>query len=85
MLYDGVMNILLPKKAKDIKGAVALAELKRAHAIIAILAFSFAMMLSLSSSYEIKLNAGLGTIAAFLLIVVSIVSLGTVLFLQKRK
>jgi hypothetical protein len=79
------MNIFLPTKAKDIKGAVAIAELKRAHLIIAMLAIAFAVIIGLVSTNEIQLDAALGAIATLLLVLVALVSLGTVYALRNRK
>lgn len=78
------MKIYLPKKAKDIKGAVAIAELRRAHLIIAILAIALAMIIGLVTANEIQLDAALGAVAIVLLSVVALVSLGTAYVLRKR-
>lgn len=78
------MNIVLPKKAKDIKGAVAVAELRRAHLVIAILAAAFAAMIGFSSTNEIQLDGALGATAILLLALIVFVSLGTIYALRKR-
>ena len=78
------MNKHLPKKAKDIKGAVAIAELQRAHYIIALLAVSFAAMMVFTTTYQVQIDVALGTIAAMLLILVAAVSLGTIYALRNR-
>ena len=79
------MNKNLPKKAKDIKGAVAISELCRAHWIIIILALSFAAMLCFVSQYEVQFDGSLSTIAVVLLVLVAAISFATVVALQKRK
>lgn len=78
------MNKYLPKKAKDIKGAVAIAELKRAHYIIAMLASAFAVMMGLSTAFEVQFDATLGLLVIVLLLFTAIVSLGTAFVLRKR-
>lgn len=78
------MKTTLPKKAKDIKGAVAIAELKRAHCIIAILATAFAAMLACVATYPIQLDPLLSLIVIVMLACVAIVSVLTALMLQKR-
>ena len=78
------MNIHLPKTAKDIKGPVAIAELKRAHVIIVALAVSFAVMLAVVSTLEVQLNAPLGLVAIVLLLIMATISLATVLTLRER-
>jgi NADH:ubiquinone oxidoreductase subunit 3 (subunit A) len=74
----------LPKKAKDIKGAVAIAELRRAHYIIVMLAVAFAVMIGLTSSVEVQLDATLGVIVIVLLAFVAAVSFVTAYALRKR-
>jgi len=78
------MNKHLPRKAKDIKGPVAIAELRRAHLIIAILALAFAFVVGFVSLYEVRFDAALGAAAFTLLILVAIASLGTAVVLRKR-
>lgn len=78
------MNKFLPRQAKDIKGAVAIAELKRAHYIIAMLAIAFAVMMALTSAFEVQFDATLGIIVIILLLFVAVVSLGTAYVLRKR-
>lgn len=78
------MNKHLPRKAKDIKGPVAIAELRRAHYIITILAVAFAFVVGLVSLFEVQFDPILGATAFVLLILVAIVSLGTALVLSKR-
>ena len=78
------MSMNLPKKAKDIKGVIAIAELRRAHLIIVILAISFAIMIGFVSTFEVQFNVVLGFIAITLLLLVATVSAGTIAALNKR-
>ncbi len=78
------MNKHLPKKAKDIKGKVAIAELVRAHWIVALLALSFALLVVYASLYEVQLDRVLSLIVAGLLVLVAAVSLATIYALAKR-
>ena len=78
------MNTLLPKKAKDIKGAVAIAELRRAHYIIVILSVAFAVMIGFVSAYEVQFDALFAAAAVVMLMIVAFVSLATALVLRKR-
>lgn len=78
------MNKHLPKKAKDIKGKVAIAELRRAHWTIALLALSFALFIMFVSLYEVQLEQALSLIVAGLLVLVAAVSLATIYALAKR-
>jgi predicted membrane-bound dolichyl-phosphate-mannose-protein mannosyltransferase len=79
------MKKTLPKSAKDIKGKVAIAELRRAHYIIAMLAVMLALVLALTSTYEARPDAILSAIAIALLAIVAVTSLGTVIALNKLK
>lgn len=79
------MNNYLPKKAKDIKGPVAIAELRRAHLIIATLSIAFAVMIGFVSAYEIQFDVVLGAIVIVLLLLLALVSLGTSYVLRKRR
>ena len=74
---------LSPKKAKDIKGKVAIAELRRAHLIIAILAMAFVFMLILSIAHPLQFDLWLGSVASALLLIVAAVSLATAVSLRK--
>lgn len=76
-------NKLYPKKTADIKGKVAIAELRRAHFIIAILAMSFVFMLILNISRPLQFDLWLGSTASALLIIVAAVSLVTAISLRK--
>lgn len=78
------MNTHLPRKAKDIKGAVAIAELRRAHLIIIVLAIALAVMIGFVSAYELQFDAMLATVAIILLFFVAAVSIMTVWALRKR-
>ncbi|MEO5949475.1 MAG: hypothetical protein ABIP74_03655 [Candidatus Saccharimonas sp.] len=74
----------LPKKAKDIKGTVAIAELMRAHYIIAILSIAFAVMIAFVSAFQIQFDIALGFAAILLLGLLATLSLGTAFVLSKR-
>ncbi len=78
------MNTLLPRKAKDIKGAVAIAELRRAHYIIVILSVAFAIIIGFVSSFEVQFDALFGAAAIVMLMILAFVSLATALALRKR-
>lgn len=78
------MNRFHPKNAKDIKGAVAIAELRRAHFIIVILAISLAVVLGFGMMYESELSVVLRNAAIILLSFVALASLGTAYVLGKR-
>ena len=78
------MSNYLPKKTKDIKGPVAIAELRRAHYIIAILSIAFGIIIGFVSVFEIKFDAALGLIAVILLGLLATVSLGTAFVLGKK-
>lgn len=79
------MEHFLPKTAKDIKGKVALAELRRAHYIIVGLALSFAAMLWFATINEVQFDALLGAIAIVLLLLVAAVSARTIYALNKTR
>ncbi len=76
-------NKLYPRKAKDIKGKVAIAELRRAHFIIAILAMAFVFMLILSIIHPLQFDLWMGSVASALLLIVAAVSLATAITLRK--
>lgn len=78
------MNKNLPKKAKDIKGVVAIAELRRAHYIIVILAISLAAIIAVTTNYKLDLSVPLSIITVTLLSLVALISLATVIVLPKR-
>jgi len=63
-----------PKSVKDIKGKVALDELRRAHWIITILSAALAFVIVLGTYQPIQFDTTLGAIATVLLIVVAAVS-----------
>lgn len=79
------MKKKFPRTAKDIKIGVALAELRRAHAIIVLLAFSLAAVLALASTAPIQFDGGLSLVVVFLLAVVGCVSLAITLLLYRIK
>lgn len=74
----------LPKTAKGIKGPIAIAELRRAHYIIAILALAFAFLVGLVSLFEVRLDPVLGAAVFILLMLVATVSIGIALVLPRR-
>ncbi len=78
------MNKHFPKKAKDIKGAVAIAELRRAHYIVALLATMLAVMIGCVAAFELRFDPALAAIVIVLLAFVAVVSLGTAIVLRKR-
>lgn len=78
------MNKHLPKKAKDIKGSVAIAELRRSHYIIALLALSLAATLVFMSTYQVQFDWLLTSIVTMMLVVVATVSLATIYALRQR-
>jgi len=83
--YHQNMNNFLPKRAKDIKGPVAIAELRRAHLIIAILAIAFAVMIGFVSAYQIQFDVVLGAVVIVLLFLLAVVSIGTTFALRNRR
>lgn len=82
--YYESMNMHLPKQTKDIKGAVAIAELQRAHYIIVILALAFAAIVACTSAFEIRFDTVMGVLIVVLLGCVALISLCTAIRLQKR-
>ena len=82
--YYQSMNMHLPKHAKDIKGAVAIAELQRAHYIIVILALAFAAIVALTSAFEAQLDAIMSFLLVVLLGCVALISLFTAIRLHKK-
>lgn len=75
---------LLPKNAKEIKGPVAIAELRRAHLVIVILAISFAGMIGFMPVLQMQFDTVLGLLLVVLLALVAVVSLTTALVLHKK-
>ncbi len=75
----------LPRKVKDIKGAVAISELRRAHAIIVLLSLALAFLVVASSQYPLQLDGTLGALAVVLLVIVCGSSAATVLALKYNK
>lgn len=78
------MKSNLPKSAKDIKGKVALAELKRAHLIIAVLAAALAFVVVVEAVAPISFNLTIAVILAVLLALVAAVSLTTVAVVGRK-
>lgn len=77
-------NTLYPKNVKDIKGKVAIAELRRAHYIIVVLAVAFVFMLITSMFEPLQFDLFLGSVAAALILIVAAVSLSTALALPRK-
>lgn len=73
-----------PRRIKDIKGKVAIAELRRAHYIITVLSLAFVLLLVINMLLPLQFDALLGTIASVLLIIVSGASLFTALALRDK-
>lgn len=79
------MKITLFHSKKDIKAKAALQELRRAHAIIALLASTLAFLIIITSLYPIQLDTILAGIAAALLIVVAAVSISIIFAIPAKK
>ena len=77
------MKNMLFRKAKDIKGKVALEELRRAHFVIALLSASFAFTLMFVTIYPVQLDTLLVSMATAFLIIISAVSI-SIAFAVKR-
>ena len=71
-------------KINDIKGKAAKEELRRAHAIIGILSLSLAFLLVLGALQPLELEPVLAIIAAVLLGLVAVISLGISVLLTKK-
>ena len=72
-----------PRSVKDIKGKVAIAELQRAHCIIAMLSGVFSIFLIFTMIDVFIVDVVLGSIAVALLLIVAAASLATALALKK--
>lgn len=72
-----------PRTAKDIKGPVALGELRRAHFIIVILALALSLILVLEAIVPVQLDPYLVIAAVTLLAVVALSSFVTAITLGK--
>jgi len=72
------------RKINDIKGEAAKEELHRAHAIIGILSLSLAFLLILGALQPLELEPVLAIIAAVLLGLVAVMSLGISVLLTKK-
>jgi hypothetical protein len=77
-------NTLYPKNVKDIKGKVAIAELRRAHYIIVVLAVAFVFMLITSMFEPLQFDLFLGSVASALILIVAAVSLSTAIALPRK-
>lgn len=73
-----------PRKIKDIKGTVAIAELRRAHYIIAVLSVAFVFILIVNMLMPLEFDVLLGSIASALLLIVAGSSLFTALALRRK-
>lgn len=79
------MKKKLFRTTKDFKGNVALAELRRAHFIIALLATALAFVIIASTYYPIQLDHFLTAVAAALLIIVAAISLSIAFSIKFKK
>lgn len=70
---------------KQFKGKVLVEELKRAHYIIALLAFSLAFVLIVISLYPVQPDVILAAVASALLIILAAISISIALFLSRKK
>ena len=77
------MKNIFIRKAKDIKGKVALLELRRAHFVIALLSASFAFTLMFITIYPVQLDTMLVSIATAFLLIIAAVSI-SIAFAIKR-
>ena len=77
-------STLWPKNAKEIKGKVAIAELKRAHLIITLLCYAIIPVVILGSINPEQLDKTLSIILSILLAVVGFISLSTIVLLNKK-
>ena len=78
------MKQLFPQKTQDIKGKIAVAELRRAHAIIAALSIAFSMVIGFVWAFEIQFDATLSIMAISLLTLLAGISISTAVALRKR-
>lgn len=74
---------LYPQSVKDIKGKVAIAELRRAHFIIGLLGAAFAVFMIFAMIDVFIVDALLGSIAVAMLLIVAGSSLATAVALRK--
>lgn len=72
-----------PGSVKDIKGKVAIAELRRAHYIITMLAGVFSVFLIFTMIDVFVVDVLLGSIAVALLLIVAAASLATAVALKR--
>ena len=79
------MKHTLFQKSKNIKGKVALRELRRAHFVIALLSISFAFILIFITIYPVQLDTLLVSIAAAFLIIMAAVSISITFVLQEKR
>ena len=72
-----------PRSVSDIKGKVAIAELQRAHYLVALLASVFSIFLIFGMTDVFVVDALLGSIAVALLLIVAALSFATAVALKK--
>lgn len=75
---------LWPKNAKQIKGKVAIAELKRAHLIITLLSFASVPLVIIGAIAPVQLDKSISAILSVLLVVLGLISLSTIVLLNKK-
>lgn len=79
------MKNIFIRKSKDIKGKVALQELRRAHFVIALLAISFAFTLLFVTIYPVQLDTFLVSVATAFLIIIAAVSICISFAIQPKR
>ena len=83
-LYSWDMNKKLFKKI-SVKGRDAKPELIRAHGMIALLAIALGVQLTITTAIDFDYNQVLSIIAAVLLAIVAMTSLGVMVVLSQAK
>ena len=73
-----------PRAVKDIKGTVAIAELRRAHIVIGLLSLALAFVILASTIYPLNFDDQLGAVVVVLLLIVGAVSLATGVALKSK-
>ncbi|MBC7512648.1 hypothetical protein H7142_03250 [Candidatus Saccharibacteria bacterium] len=79
------MTQTLLRTQKDFKGKIALQELRRAHAIIALLSGSLSFILIIMSLYPVQLDSVLALVAAALLILIAAISVSIAFGIKIKK
>lgn len=72
------------QRSKDFKGKVPLQELRRAHVIIALLAFSLAFILTIDNIYPVQLDLILSSVVSGLLVIVAGLSLSIAAVIKSK-